>query len=115
MLMRFNVTTANLIWNITSLLFAVIGQKTANAWLFLHRLDLQKARVSAAESSSLAVFSLEVTAKTATTPRGLGGLRRWIEAASITSNGRNVPRSSPLPACWHRGCARPGRPRRFRQ
>jgi hypothetical protein len=66
-LIRFNVTIASLIWSITSLLFAVKGQKTAKLWLFLRRLDLQKAGVSAAESSWLAVFSLQITAKTATT------------------------------------------------
>ena len=32
--MPFNVTTANLVWSITSLLFAVKGQKTAKVWLF---------------------------------------------------------------------------------
>jgi hypothetical protein len=43
LLMRFNVTIANLIWSITSLLFAVKGQKTAKVWLFLRRLHLRKA------------------------------------------------------------------------
>jgi hypothetical protein len=47
---------ASLIWSVTSLLFAVKGQKTANAWLFLCRLNLQKAGVSAAESSSPLFF-----------------------------------------------------------
>jgi hypothetical protein len=56
MLIRFNVTIANLIWSITSLLFPVEGQKTAKVWLFLRRLDLPKAGVFAAESSSLAVL-----------------------------------------------------------
>jgi hypothetical protein len=69
MLMPFNVTIANLVWSITSLSFAVRGHKTANMWLFLHRLDLQKAGVSAAESSSTAVLSLQTAAKTATTPK----------------------------------------------
>jgi hypothetical protein len=53
MLIRFNVTIANLIWSITSLFE---GQKTAKVWLFLRRLDLLKAGVFAAESSSLAVL-----------------------------------------------------------
>jgi hypothetical protein len=69
MLMPFNVTITNLIWSITSLLFAVKGQKTAKVWLFLRRLDLQKAGVSAAESGSPAVLSLQITAKTATAPK----------------------------------------------
>src|SRR5204863_4153239 len=69
MLMPFNVTIASLVWSITSLLFAFKGQKTANMWLFLRRLGLQKAGVSAAESSSPAVLSLQITAKTATAPK----------------------------------------------
>jgi hypothetical protein len=40
----FNISTANLIRSITSLLFAVNGQKTAKVRLFLRRLDLQKGR-----------------------------------------------------------------------
>jgi hypothetical protein len=46
--------------------FAVKGQKTAKVWLFLRRLDLQKSGVSGAEPSSLAVVSLQITAKAAT-------------------------------------------------
>ena len=53
-LMRLHVTIASLIWAIASLLFAVMGQKTANVWLFLRHLDLQKARAPAAASSLLA-------------------------------------------------------------
>ena len=67
--MPFNVTIANLVWSITSLLFAVKGQKTANVRLFLRRLDLQKVGVSATESSSLTVYSLQITAKTAIAPK----------------------------------------------
>src|SRR4051794_26187364 len=67
--MCFNVSIANLTWGIISLLFAVKGQKTAKVRLFLHRLDLQKAGVSSAESSSLAVVLLQITAKTATAPK----------------------------------------------
>src|ERR1700739_2566689 len=70
MLMRFNVTIASLIWSITSLLFAVKGQITAKVWLFHGRPDLQNAGVSVAEASSLAVSSLQITAKTAATQRG---------------------------------------------
>jgi small-conductance mechanosensitive channel len=82
MLLRFEVTMARLIWSITSLLFAVKGQKTAKAWLFLRRLDLQKAGVSAAESSSLAVFSLQITAKTATTLK----VSQWAPPQAIAVN-----------------------------
>ena len=70
MLMRFNVTIASLIWSITSLLFAVKGQITAKVWLFHRRPDLQKAGVSAAEAGSVAVSSLQITAKTAAAQRG---------------------------------------------
>src|ERR1700730_3375956 len=78
--MRLNLTIVNLIWGITLLLFAVIGEKTANLSLFLRHLDLQKARNSAAESASLAVFSLQITAKTAAAPRSPDGRRRslWL-------------------------------------
>ena len=67
MLMRFNVTIASLIWKITSLLFTVKGYKIAKVWLFHWRPDLQKAGVSAAQASSPAVSSLQITAKTAAT------------------------------------------------
>ena len=80
--MRFNVTTARLIWSITSLLFAVKGQKTAKVWLFLCRLDLRKAGVSAAESSSLAVFLLQTTAKTVTTPK----VFQWAPPQAVAVN-----------------------------
>src|ERR1700730_13888231 len=76
--MRLNLTIVNLIWGITLLLFAVIGEKTANLSLFLRHLDLQKARNSAAESASLAVFSLQITAKTAAAPRSPDGRRRSL-------------------------------------
>jgi hypothetical protein len=69
--MRLNVTIVSLIWGITLLLFADIGEKTANLSLFLRHLDIQKARDSAAESASLAVFSLQITAKTAGRASGL--------------------------------------------
>jgi hypothetical protein len=66
--MRLNVTIVSLIWGITLLLFVLIGEKTANLSLILRHLDLQKARYSEPESASLAVFSLQITAKTAAAP-----------------------------------------------
>jgi len=71
MLMRLNFTIASLIWGITLLFFVLIGEKTANLSLFLGHLDLQKARDSEPESASLAVFSLQITAKTAGRASGL--------------------------------------------
>ena len=112
--MPFNVTIANLIWSITSLLFAVKRQKTANEWLFRRRLDLQKAGVSAAESSSLAVVSLQITAKTATAPklcqwappqadaigiRRLSGAAEASQFSRATSGARNSRNTGDHLAC----------------
>jgi hypothetical protein len=106
-LMRLHVTITSLIWAIASLLFAVMGQKTANVWLFLCHLDLQKA-IPAAASSSLAVFSLQIAAKTATTPK----VSQW--AKRLSSAGRPAaPETRATPATiWRaRGRWRNGRDR----
>src|SRR5438270_105321 len=111
MLMRFNLTIASLIWSITLLLFAVKVQKTAKVWLFHPRLDLQKAGVSAAESSSLAVFLLQITAKTATTPKGrhlpnqIGGSAPSGRDRLISGLARRSTIRLPLSADYYRNAA----------
>jgi hypothetical protein len=81
MLMRFNVTIASLIWSITSLLFAVKNrkQRTCGCFFAVSIFGRQSFR---GRIQLAGCFSLQITAKTATTPK----VSQWARPQAVAIN-----------------------------